>query len=101
MATAVGEHQAQREEHQHAQQDLPVGQSDEVPALLIKIGESGNAQKSPHGSKASLVAPVKAEILCSGGFKVLPKMRYQEEHGEPARLQSTASQDEKSDQTSF
>lgn len=63
VATAVGEHQAQRQEHQHAQQDLLVGQRDEVPAFLIKIGESGNAKKGPHGSKASLVAPIKVESL--------------------------------------
>lgn len=50
MATAVGEHQAQRQEHHHAQQELLVGQGD-IPAFLIKIGERGNAKKSPHGSK--------------------------------------------------
>lgn len=54
MATAVGEHQAQRQEHQHAQEELLVGQGD-IPAFLIKIGEGSNAKKSPHGSKASLV----------------------------------------------
>lgn len=51
VATAVGKHQAQRQEHQHAEQELLVGQGDEVPALLIEIGESGNAQKGPHGSR--------------------------------------------------
>lgn len=61
MATAVGEHQAQRQEHQYAQQELLVGQGD-IPAFLIKIGESSNSKKSPHGSKASLVAPAKTEI---------------------------------------
>lgn len=57
MAAAVGEHQAQRQEHQRAQQQLLVGQSDKVPAFLIKIGEGGNAEKSPHGSEASSLAP--------------------------------------------
>lgn len=62
MATAVGEHQAQRQEHQYAQQELLVGQGD-IPAFLIKIGEGSNSKKSPHGSKASLVAPAKTEDL--------------------------------------
>lgn len=62
-ATAVGQHQAQRQEHQHAQQELLVGQSDEVPAFLIKVRESGKAKESPHGSKAPWVAPVEVEIL--------------------------------------
>lgn len=50
MATAVGEHQAQGQEHQHAQQELLVGQGD-VPAFLIEIGEGGDAKESPHGSQ--------------------------------------------------
>lgn len=62
MATAVGEHQAQRQEYQYAQQELLVGQGD-IPAFLIKIGEGSNSKKSPHGSKASLVAPAKTEDL--------------------------------------
>lgn len=69
VATAVGEHQAQRKEHQHAQQELFVGQSDDVPTFLIKIGESGKAKKSPHRSKAPLVAPGDVKILfCLVGF---------------------------------
>lgn len=67
MATAVGEHQAQRQEHQYAQQELLVGQGD-IPAFLIKIGEGSNSKKSPHGSKASLVAPAKTEDLGGFGF---------------------------------
>lgn len=51
VATAIGEHQAQRQEHQHAQQELLVGQGDEVSTFLIKIGERSNAKESPHGSK--------------------------------------------------
>lgn len=64
VAIAVGEHQAQRKKDQQAQ-ELFVGQGDEVAAFLIKIGESGNAKKSPHGSRPPLVAPVDAEILFS------------------------------------
>lgn len=62
-AAAAGQHQAQREEHQHAQQQLLGGHSDEVPAFLIKIREGGKAQESPHGSKAPVVAPVDVGIL--------------------------------------
>lgn len=79
MATAVGEHQAQRQEHQYAQQELLVGQGD-IPAFLIKIGEGSNSKKSPHGSKASLVAPAKAEdlgVLGLGFFVVVVFCRGQ------------------------
>lgn len=62
-AAAVGQHQAQRQEQQHAQQQLLVGQRDEVPAFLVKIREGGEAEESPHGAKAPLVAPADAEIL--------------------------------------
>lgn len=65
-AAAVGQHQTQREEHQHAQQQLLVGHSDEVPALLIKIREGGKAEESPHDSQAPLVALDDVGILfCS------------------------------------
>lgn len=95
-AAAVGQHQAQREEHQRAQQTLLVGQSDEVPAFLVKIGKSGKAKESPHGSKAPWVAPVDVKILFpfkgeNVGFwwsEVLPKMCSQKEHGEQTQNSS-------------
>lgn len=51
VATAVGEHQAERQEEQHAQEQLLVGQRDEVPAFLVEIGEGGDAQEGPHGAE--------------------------------------------------
>ena len=61
---AIRQHEPQRQEHQHAQQQLLVGQRDKVSAFLIKIGESGDAEKSPHGLKASSVTPgQRQEIL--------------------------------------
>lgn len=112
MATAVGEHQAQRQEHQYAQQELLVGQGD-IPTFLIKIGEGSNSKKSPHGSIASLVAPAKAEdlgvlglffLFCFVSFQgaveggsfflrrvsvikmLYPKCSSQKESGRPAEL---------------
>lgn len=56
LRPAIRQHKPQRREHQHAQQQLLVGQRHEVSAFLIKIGESGDAEKNP-GLKASSVTP--------------------------------------------
>lgn len=93
-AAAVGQHQAQRQEHQHAQQELLVGQRDEVPAFLIKIRESGKAKKGPHGSKAppwwhrsTLSSFFLFYFFFLVGFRwseIVPKLCSQKEHREPA-----------------
>lgn len=66
VAAAVGEHQAQRQEEQRAQEQLLVGQGHHVPALLVEVGEGGDAQEGPHGAQAPRRAPAGSGQLPPG-----------------------------------